>query len=444
VIRAWDRYWFGPVNAIRPYLAVKIILCLLAYDVWTLRVPVGWRYGSDGFNVAHFGWLDGIQPVPWPGLYVGLMLSVGLLALVCALTDPGRWARALLALLFTYGWAMSLLDVFQHHYFLSLVLVLFVAFPRVAAQSPHRTPGTIAATTTDQSADPAPTTPLTVSAWAFVLLGVTVAIVYAFTVVAKLDTEWLTGTVLQRLAAPPLLSVEAWAERMGVPANAFWQAPAVGTLIAEALITLGYLLAPRLDAAGHRWLRIISRVAFLLAVGFHASAEIMLRLSIGFFSYYMVVFACVYFIPASSLLAAATAVARLATWLASLSSTVWRAAAATSISVTLIEVTVLAGIAGVIGFSLDLPGASTVGVLTAAVLVGGALAAVAAGRLLQVRRHLFATGLASLVMWTVITQTSARVDYYTGLSQFLQGRGDHAAAGETADKARRYGSSRLL
>jgi HTTM domain len=174
MIRAWDRYWFGPVAGVRPYLILKIVLCLLAFDVWRHRIPLGWEYGANGFNVAQFYWLDAVQPVPSPELYVGLMLTVGILALVCALTDPGRWARALLAVLFSYGWLMSLLNVYQHYYLLSLVLIAFVFFPRSRAQDLYALPAVRP----------------TASAWAYRLLGVTLAIVYLFTVVTKLDAEW--------------------------------------------------------------------------------------------------------------------------------------------------------------------------------------------------------------------------------------------------------------
>ena len=126
---AWDRYWFGPIAAIRPYLLMKVMWGLLAFDVWMERVPLAGRYGAGGFGVAHFRWLDSVQPLPTPELYVGLMLAIGLLAVVCVLTDAPRWMRALMALLYTYGWAMSLHDGYQHHYFISLVLATFVFFP---------------------------------------------------------------------------------------------------------------------------------------------------------------------------------------------------------------------------------------------------------------------------------------------------------------------------
>jgi len=134
----WDRYWFGPVAAIRPYLLVKAVLLLLAFDMWMLRVDKGALYGSFGFNVAHFHWLDAIQPVPTQELYVGLALSVGILALVCTLAGASRWMLALIALGYSYSWMMSIFDGYQHHYFLSLVLFPIIFFPLSASSDGSR------------------------------------------------------------------------------------------------------------------------------------------------------------------------------------------------------------------------------------------------------------------------------------------------------------------
>lgn len=187
LIAAWDRYWFGGIAAIRPYLLMKVLWCMLAFDVWVLRVPRGGRYGAGGFDVAHFRWLDALQPLPSPGLYVGLMLTVGMLALVCALTDAGRWARALVALMYTYGWAMSLHDIYQHHYFLSLALATFVFFPRLRARDLFATEVKPPARKR-RRAMPSEPGRLTVSAWGYALLGATLGIVYAYTAVTKWDT----------------------------------------------------------------------------------------------------------------------------------------------------------------------------------------------------------------------------------------------------------------
>src|SRR5690606_28156004 len=67
-----------PVAAVRPYLILKCTLLVVAFDVWLTRISHGGRYGAGGFNVAHFAWLDAIQPEVSPALYVGVCTLTGL------------------------------------------------------------------------------------------------------------------------------------------------------------------------------------------------------------------------------------------------------------------------------------------------------------------------------------------------------------------------------
>jgi hypothetical protein len=164
-MQAWEHYWFGPVAPIRPYLLVKGGLCLLAFDAWMLRVLRGGRYGEGGFNVAHFRWLDTLQPLPSPGLYVGLMLAVGMLAMVCVLADTGPWALALLALMWTYGWAMSMHDSYQHHYLLSLILTALVFLPRLRVHDVYPT-GVVVRARKGRKSRPSSAAEPRVSSWA--------------------------------------------------------------------------------------------------------------------------------------------------------------------------------------------------------------------------------------------------------------------------------------
>jgi hypothetical protein len=71
-------------------------------------------------HVAHFAWLDAIQPLPSPQLHVGLMLIVGGLAWVMACVGGPRWLRVAAARPLHVRLAMSRLDAYQHHYLLSL------------------------------------------------------------------------------------------------------------------------------------------------------------------------------------------------------------------------------------------------------------------------------------------------------------------------------------
>lgn len=444
-LQGWDRHWFGPVAAIRPYLVRKVVLCLLALDVWLLRIPRGGRYGAGGFDVAHFQWLDGLQPLPTPDVFIGLMLSVGVLALVCAFTEPGPWAHALLAVMYTYGWAMSLHDSFQHHYFVSLVLVLFVCFPRVTAVELSPPPVAPSGRRRRKGAL-SDTSPPTATAWAYKLLGVTTGILYAFTAFTKLDPEWRAGLVIMRLARP-LAPVEAWVGGFGVPPSVFWGSLAMGVFAAEAVVAAGYLLTGRLDDDHRPWLRGVAWLALAAAVGFHVSAETVLRLRIGWFSYYMIGLACVYFLPSSLLWAVGGLVTRPAARSAAVWSTTSRAlgsgSRALDIGVTAVGAAAGAAVVVAVGFALDLPGAATVGVVLASGLAGATVLALVLGRQQHAMKYALATAVAAVVMWAAIAQSRVRLDYYVRVGFDLQRRGHRAAAFDAYERATRYGPEGL-
>jgi hypothetical protein len=437
-MEAWEHYWFGPVAAIRPYLLVKGGLCLLAFDAWMQRVPHGGRYGEGGFNVAHFRWLDAVQPLPSAGLYVGLMLAVGMLAMVCVLTDMGPGALALLALMWTYGWAMSMHDSYQHHYLLSLILTALVFLPRLRVHDVYPT-GVVTKARKGRKSRPSSDAEPRVSSWAFVLLAVNIGIVYAFTALTKLDTEWRTGQVFQQQAG--MEPVVAWFARHGVSREMFSGAVAPTMAALECLIAVGYVLAVRVDANPKRWLRIVAGLGFVLAAGFHVGAELFLPLRIEWFSYYMILLACIYFLPRSLLRAGGALLAwpvRLAARWAFASATATTRTRPSHIVLTVIALTAVVGLLGAAGSSLALPGADTVGWLIASVLVGGTVLAFVRGRQQDAMRYVLATGLAGGVMWAAIGQSTVRVQYHRFVGDQLQTRGNLAAALEAYQEAARY------
>jgi hypothetical protein len=432
---AWDHYWFGEVAAIRPYLLVKALLCMVAFDAWLVMVPTGGRYGAGGFDVAHFRWLDAVQPLPNPGLYVSLMLSVGMFALVSAFADAGRWSRALVALTYTYGWAMSFHDGYQHHYFLSLVLTLFVFFPRLRSRDLYSA-GVPPSGRKRGRAKPAAAARRAVSSWAYALLAVNVGIVYAFTALAKLDPEWRAGEVLLRIAGPRLGSwTEGFASSPGL-----WKVLALSAFITECLLALGYFLAVRLDHLG-QLLRVVAGLTFIVAVGFHLGIDLFVE-GIGWFSYYMIVVACVYFLPASLLWAVGGALAGPALRLASMWSATSGAPAggtrAGNIALTVAVATTAAVVAVAAGLSLDLPGAETLGVLAASVVAGATLLAVVLGFENRAMHYLLATLVAAVAMWGAIALSTVRFYYYGQVGMDMWRRGDNAAAAEAFDRANRY------
>src|SRR5690606_26573048 len=70
-----------------------------------------------------------------PALYVGVSTLTGLLCFALALAPrPPRWLLGFTFALHTWGWAMSMLDSYQHHYLLSIVLLALVFFPRLSAE----------------------------------------------------------------------------------------------------------------------------------------------------------------------------------------------------------------------------------------------------------------------------------------------------------------------
>ena len=112
------------------------------------------RYGAGGFNVANFEWLDAVQPAVSPALYVGVCTLTGFLCVGLALAPrPPRWLIAIALVLHTWSWAMSMLDSYQHHYLLSIVLLALVFFPHATAEEALLPPGSV--TTGDPPARPA-------------------------------------------------------------------------------------------------------------------------------------------------------------------------------------------------------------------------------------------------------------------------------------------------
>ena len=111
----WDRQWFGPVAAIRPYLFQKCFLLLVAFDLLVLMVERGGRYGLDSvpFNVPHFRWLNSFHGlfltngIPDATFYVAIVVTTSFLTF-CLVTAGHRfWLSGIICVLYTYAWSMS-------------------------------------------------------------------------------------------------------------------------------------------------------------------------------------------------------------------------------------------------------------------------------------------------------------------------------------------------
>jgi HTTM domain len=438
VANRWERYWFGSVAAIRPYLLMKTILFMLAFDLWMVRLPGGWRFGLDAFNVAHFRWLDAVQPLPTAGLYNGLVLLVGILAFVCAVVGASFWVRVILLLAYTYTWAQSMLDGFQHHYLFSLVLLAFIFFPPLNARRlyPEQSQGGNASNPEIQR----------VSAWAYVLLAVNISIVYGFTALAKADGQaWHLVRELLGERKVIIETLEAWFVGFGLSAHWPWVLAVRGLIAVEIILAAVYLLAVRQDEKPRRWLRIAAWCAIVLAICFHGIGnEVLLLLRIGFFSYYMIVFAFIYFLPESIMYE----IGRFATWPARRLGEIWlnlwaaprSANAKVRISLTTLGALFIALLAARIGFTLDLPGASTAGLLVAVVLASVCLMALVLQRCEEIERYVLATGLATVMMWVAVAHSTVRTDYYRNLTEHNESKGNHEAAKQSDTKAKLYAS----
>ena len=73
-MNSFDRFFHQELGASRAYLFRQLFLIMLAFDAWILMT--GGRAASYGygFNVAHFGWLDALIPVPTQEFYIGMVM----------------------------------------------------------------------------------------------------------------------------------------------------------------------------------------------------------------------------------------------------------------------------------------------------------------------------------------------------------------------------------
>jgi hypothetical protein len=381
---AWDRYLFTPVSAARLWLVRAGTLAMLALDVWITRVGPGWRYGASEFNVAHFGWLDAVAPAPTAARYLGALVLVGLGSAVVA--ADARAPRALLAavtVLYTWTWAISMQDGYQHHYLLTWVLAGLVLLPRVtlAELSPPRENATA-------------------SAWSYAVVAVTCGLVYAYGAVAKLEPEWLGGHVFHRIAdASPAASARLLREVAETEALR-WRVLSAGVVLAELLLAAAFALAPLRDRTPR-----IPRVAWIVALGtalaFHLGIQ-MIGLGIGWFSWYMLLFALAFLSPHRWVTRITQALARLAALARGM------AAPRTGVMAALLAAAVLA----TVGSLLRLPGMLEACLTAAAVLVAAALLSARRGTGPAVAGYARAAALAAVVMALAITLSAARHDFH--------------------------------
>jgi hypothetical protein len=278
-----------PVSAVRLALLPRVLYGLLAADLWIDMVPHAGRYGVDGFNVAHFAWLDRLVPQPGAALYTALLAGSGVLAASCALGPAVRALRGVLCGAYTLAWALSMHDSYQHHYLLSWLLLALTLFPtRSSARGTEL-----------------------VGAPGYVLFSISCANVYAFTAVSKLAPGWRDGSVLRLLSHSrpagdpsrgPLDGLRDAASAVGIGDGLFFHGLALATAAMQVAIAVGYLASIGADTPYMRWPRRAARwLALAAALAFHGSAELSGVFSIGWFSVYMALVAGACLAPAPAL-----------------------------------------------------------------------------------------------------------------------------------------------
>lgn len=331
-----------PVAAVRPYLLLKGTLLLLAFDMWLTRASHAGRYGAGGFNVAHFPWLDAAQPPVSPPFYVGACVLTGALCFAIVFAHrPPRWLLGLTFVVHTWSWAMSMLDSYQHHYLLSIVLLCLAFFPQLSAdealevdapdedeKKKKKKSRKGKRKTKGAKPEPEDTTSQLgwvkaphphVSAWAYTLFCMSTAVVYAYTAFSKTDPEWLSGAAFRRVIRypagdhPPMDDpvglFRALLEPLGFTGETFWYAMGHSVVLVQIVCMAGYLLAPWRDRSSRIVTHVFFGVSMLTALSFHFGAED-LGLEIGWFSYYMILYALVCMLPAPVLVALGRAVFR--------------------------------------------------------------------------------------------------------------------------------------
>jgi hypothetical protein len=211
----------------------------------------------------------------------------------------------------------------------------------------------------------------------------------------------------------------------------------------EVFIAAGYLLVVRLDNNRSRQLRIIAWTTFIAAIAFHLNNELLLHLRIGWFSYYMMALACVYYLPESWLWSLGRLLTwpgrRLSAWTRSkLSGALESRFRKLTIGVTVFGVVVIALMVAEMISLLDIPGTGVVGLLMPVVLVGATLVALTLGRLRSIVGYVFATGFAALLAWIAMKERMVGFDFYLDVGRRMREKGNFEVALEAYKKAARY------
>lgn len=468
-----EEHFYGHVAGERMHVLRSLFLLVLAFDIWLELAGHAARYGAGDFNLSHFALLDAVQPMPTPGLYLAVTFGAGLLSFVGAWLPQPRWVRAMLCAAYSYGWAMSLHDSYQHHYLISIVLFCFVFLPSAEL--------TELRSDAEKAEEERPSgNERDAQTWAYPMLMTSVAVVYFYAAFAKLDPAWQSGDAFMRVApAHAQRFFELGAEYKLSPATVL---SLIGTSVVGIQVILGsvYLVAPwyertvskerlkmflqgcvigflvvailyylratRESAIGEYLLELefvfigaglaamtlgwpwTRGLALAAALSFHLGAE-ELGLKIGWFSYYMILIAVFCLGPSAISRKIYAFYQDVALTIAELQFRD-RAVIATLLLLCFAGALALAA-------QIDLPGV-TLGFAWAGLL----LCADPLRRLAHDGRHAALTAAAIMVagglMWFSVTHSAVRFDYYRFLGGDLRRRGDLEGALDAYIRANRY------
>lgn len=246
---AYVKFWMGlEVSDAKLVLFRVLFFGVFAIDAW-LQIAHAPRYGYRDFNVAHFAFLEAILPMP---TRTSMLLIYGAQAYLGARIMLGGVHRGFyiaLAALFAYGYFISQLNSYQHHYLLAIALGLAAAFPWPSSRRPH-------AATQQRARN-----------WPVRMLLVAMSVMYIYAALAKLDGEWTDGSTLRVQLQPGFIRDTA--------AFLGWGGTAKLAILAE--LALAVLI---------HWRRAWP-FALVLGIGMHMSFH-WAGLKIGLFSYFMV------------------------------------------------------------------------------------------------------------------------------------------------------------
>jgi hypothetical protein len=268
-------------------------------------------------------------------------------------------------------------------------------------------------------------------------LALSAAILYLFTAIAKMDSFWMAGYTLSRIAAQsPFAALVVFAERQGMSASGIWTFVSGAAVVQELLLAGCYVVAAQRDNLPSRLASAICLFGLLLSVSVHAGAEAM-NLQIGWFSFYMIALAFCYFLPLRMI----DVLVRLATWPARWIRKVMVArgiGAGVHLWRSVLVSLAAAGLLLAVGKDIELPGVFAACATLAGLLVGGAAWSAFSRRSQGSRSYPLAAAVAALVMWLAISSSNVRWDYYRYLGGDLLRRNELEAALRVYETGERY------